>query len=516
MKQRRMDKVLRGIQKNNAFYHFIVDCAEHAYARDNMQDCLHFCQEAASYATFQYCGFYAEPRLEQLLIRIRTKAAIGPLAVAARPVAARLRVLHYATSIFEVGGHTRLIENWIRSDAANQHDVLLTRQTVPVPSFITEAVEAAQGAVTASDSTDDLHNARQLAAVAGDYDVLVLHHHANDLVPMLALADAGRSVPVCVLNHGDHRFWLGVAVCDLLVEIRDNLVAADQQRRGIKEFGLLPIPVNATVVSPEVYHASRAALGIQPGQVLLLSIGASYKYEPIDEKNFFADTLPVLEKHEQAVLVIVGIDPASDLATRYGHPRLRFVASTKHLSDFHNACDIYLEGYPFSSFTAYLEVGAQGKPICRMYNPPLLNEYTISTYQVPVQYPANRAEWTGYLRHLITDVPARLAAGRQEYANSSTHSPAAIQEYVRAIYQKAATVAGKAVANTLPTRVFSGPNDQYLYKMQYNPEWVIVLHKYYKLPLTAKLHLVVHNIKALMTQSNLSVRDLFWFVFKAK
>ncbi|WBA41965.1 hypothetical protein [Hymenobacter canadensis] len=511
-----MADVLRGIKANNAFYHSLVGYAEHLQAQGDVPECLQVCQEAANYATFQYCGFYAEPRLEQLLIRIRHQAAIGPIAPAARPAATRLRVLHYATSVFEVGGHTRLLDNWIRADAANQHDVLLTQQTVPVPAFLTEAVEAVQGNVTVLDSADVLSNARHLAGVAGGYDVIILHHHANDVVPILALAAAERSVPVCVLNHGDHRFWLGVVVCDLLVEIRDNLIAADKQRRGIQAFGLLPIPVHTSAVSPEAYHASRAILGILPEQVMLLSIGASYKYDPIDEKNFFADILPVLERYEQAVLVVVGIDPASDLAIRYAHPRLRFVAPTMHLADFHNACDIYLEGYPFSSFTAYLEVGAQGKPICRMYAPPLLNAYAISTYPAPVHYPADRAEWTGYLQHLITDAQARLVAGRQEYANSSTHAPAAIQEHVRIIYRKAAAVAGKAVVNSLPTTVFSGPNDQYLYKMQYNPERLIVLHKYFKLPLTAKLHLVAHNIRSLMARSDISVRDLFWFVFKAK
>jgi hypothetical protein len=515
MKQRQMDKVLRGIEDNNAFYHFIVDCAEQAYTCGDLSASMHFCQEAASYATFQYCGFYAEPQLERLLVRIRQAAHIVPLGAPVSRDDSQLRILHYATSIFDVGGHTRLIENWIRNDETNCHDVMLTRQTVPVPLFIQQAVQGVRGTIMVLDSADNIGKAHQLAAIAGNYDIIILHHHPDDVVPLLALADKGRAVPVCVLNHGDHRYWLGVTVCDLLVEIRDNIIEADQQRRGIRNFSLLPIPVNVVNTTNEAYGKSRANLGIQPEQIMILSIGSSYKYGPIDEKNFFDDITPILDKYQQLVLVIVGIENDSALAIRYAHPRLRFVAPTMHLTDFHNACDIYLEGYPFSSFTAYLEVGALGKPICRMYDPPLLNTYKIGDYISPVYYPQNREEWQNHLQLLIADSQARLDAGNRELANNSIHAAQSIQRYIKKVYSKAITVAGKAVNNSCPIESFYGVNDRYLYKMQHNTKRV-KLGVFYQLPLKNKLQLISIARRIILSDQQLSVRDLLWFLFKAR
>ncbi|KUG09535.1 hypothetical protein [Solirubrum puertoriconensis] len=509
-----MDKIVRGIRANRAFYHWLVDCAEALTRQGEWEAALQFCNKAAWHATFCFSGFYAEARLERLLARLRAVTGITPIAriASTKP----RRVLHYATALFEVGGHTRLLENWIRHDPDSCHDVLLTRQTEPVPAFITAAAASTHGKVILLDEVSDFEKARQLAGIAAQYDVIVLHHHPDDVVPVLALADAGRQVPVCVLNHGDHRYWPGVSVCDVLLEIRDNLVPVDAERRGIRNFGLLPIPVVPQVVPAGAYEEARAALGIRQEQVMLLSIGAAYKYEPLDERDFFADALTMLKQCPEATLVVVGVAPESELGTRYSHPRLRLVPPTPELAVYHYACDIYLEGYPFSSFTAYLEVAALGKPVCRMYDPPLLNTYLISHYPEPVHYPASRFEWLNQIRNLVQDAEARATAGQNEQRNSRVHAPEAVRQYIKRIYEQAVAAAGNASQNTIPATCFTGANDSYLYRMQYRPTEKAVLHPLTRLSSFLKVWLVSRNLPLLLAQPHLGVRDLLWFVFKSK
>ena len=506
-----MSKEIKQIRFNQKVYDFLIDCAQYYHAKKTVDKSLFFCQKAADFATFNYCGFYAEGRLEALLADIG-KPAKQP---DRPPVAAgaRLRVLHYATYIYEVGGHTRLIENWITNDAGNHHDLVLVHQDEPAPSFILAALALAQGQLIPLKGKNQLEQARHLAVLKEQYDVIILHHHPNDLLPALAFSANG-GTPVAVMNHGDHRYWLGAGICDVLVEMRDNLIAPDRQHRQLREFCFLPLPIAARNLTTQEYVASRLELGVQEGEVLLLSIGASYKYQPIDDRNFFLDIRSILDRNEQARMFVVGITPDSELAREYAHPRLTFVAPTSELDVFRNACDIYVEGYPFSSFMAYLEVARLGKPVQRMYNAPLLNRYEPVDYPNPVQYPADLAEWQRDLQRLITEPITRKAQGQGEKHNLALHDVSSWQQYVSTFYEALPLLKHK-FTKLVKAAVFAEENDIYLYNMQKIYSWNIVAHDFFDLPLQLKMKLISNKFLDDLQFSITGSRDIMWFLFKS-
>ena len=64
-------------------------------------------------------------------------------------------------------------------------------------------------------------------------DIVVLHVHNMDVVPMIALAGLENRPPSMMVNHGDHQFWLGSGVVDLIVSTRDSGRQLGIDRRGV-------------------------------------------------------------------------------------------------------------------------------------------------------------------------------------------------------------------------------------------------------------------------------------------
>jgi len=83
-----------------------------------------YAQIAAHYAWHNHPGLFASPSLEALL---RSLARMLPNPVPASPRTAG--VLHVLTTALPVGGHTRLVWQWIRNDPERRHSVVLTGQT---------------------------------------------------------------------------------------------------------------------------------------------------------------------------------------------------------------------------------------------------------------------------------------------------------------------------------------------------------------------------------------------------
>jgi hypothetical protein len=502
------------IKSNKETYDFIVACAEYYLKESKVENALFFCQRAATFATFNYCGFYSEIKLENILLSVGKNYinSASTNLIQRIPVKSGKQVLHYATSIHNVGGHTRLIENWIKNDSSNKHDVVLTMQKDAIPDFVTDALNLVGGQVITINNELTIAKANEVYNLSKNYDVVVLHHHANDIIPVIAFS-SDANTPVCILNHGDHRYWLGVVICDILIEIRDNLIESDRVRRKINNFSLLPIPIKYNVSNANRYSEARLKLGIKEDEIMLLSIGASYKYMPIDGRSFFEDISSIIvDKHVK--LYIVGISPNEELASNYSN--IFFVAPTPELDDYRNACDIYIEGYPFSSFTAHLEVAAMSKPIHRMYNPPLLNEYRLIEYPNKIYFPNSKEEWLHRLSELINNREERLKCGVQDRANSNMHGIDKWKEYLDSFYNKANKLNHCVKQMQEDNTLFLSVNDIYLHKMQKTYKMDMILSDFFGISALLKIRMLMLGSLNKLCSEKLRLRDILWFVFKSK
>jgi hypothetical protein len=324
-------------------------------------------------------------------------------------------VLHVATTVYETGGHARLIESWLKNDGVGRHSlVLLDQRDHRVRTELVEQIDASGGEliVLPADSSI-MGRARRLrqAALAG-YDCIILHQHPNDVVPLVALA-----VPECpavaVMNHADHVFWLGASVADAVIEFRRYGARLSCERRGARPSLMFPLPLN--VAFPPLHRAdARARLGIPDSEVMLLSIGSAYKYTPTKTHNFFRALHRVLTANPTARLFVVGVDQ-NDFRS-FGvppHDRMELLGSIPDPSLYEAAADLYLESFPLGSYTALFETAARAVCPILMFAPA---SHTNIADDVPLEglltNPTDEANYVACVTALINDPATRTKLGR--------------------------------------------------------------------------------------------------------
>lgn len=329
---------------------------------------------AALYAISRHCGLFVSGDLERLLLEIGRNAIPGLGAPPARrpPRESPGHVLHVSTRVMPVGGHSRMLWRWIQQDSGRVHSVALTRQTKEVPPILKDAVATTGGRIFRVNRAVGgvISWARQLREVAATADLVVLHAFNDDVIPLIALANSEERPPVLFLDHADHIFWLGAAVSDVVVSLRDSGMRIAQQRRGIAAERSVLLP---TILAPARRSLSRGQakrrLGLPEDAVLVLSVARALKYGMIGNRSYADAHAPILERHGNAWLIVVG--PADSAgwadATRRTQGRLISIGERDNTADYYQAADIYVDSFPFVSTTSLLEAGSLGTALVSFF-----------------------------------------------------------------------------------------------------------------------------------------------------
>ena len=356
---------------NSAVYEALVRRAVRAHRDEKTTLALAQVERAANFAQHHHPGRFSDGAIENIAFaigrRLRSEPAQTERTAAAPPTNdTRRRVLHVASRVYAIGGHTRMLRHWVDSDRRARHSlVLLNQASEPIPAWLQSSVEQGGG------TTHQLHPGMSLEQRAvrlrniaqNEADLVVLHQHPQDVVPTVAFA-VSDCPPVVMLNHADHVFWLGSSVSDMVIDLRLAASAISTERRAARRTAVLPIPI-AESARPPSREVARHLLGIPDNQLVLVSVGRSEKYRPCGPFNFVATAATLLHRHPLAHLYIVGASP-DDLA-RYLrhplHPRLHLVGNVEDPSNYRCAADIYVESFPFGSNTALLEAAECALPV---------------------------------------------------------------------------------------------------------------------------------------------------------
>jgi hypothetical protein len=338
----------------------------HLEKQGDADSLLSFIQMAGKFAWLLPTGRYADGRIENKALKIGLAAKDFIDKSPSRPLLnlpakeTRRKILHVATCVQAVGGHTKLIANWIDNDPDSCHSLLITGGSSSqceelIPAWLRQAVRDNGGCLVILPPGGLLSKALSLRAVVQqDIDMVIMHHHPDDVVPVVAFA-TDCCPPVAVLNQAHHVFWLGPSVADAIIEIWQSGRPLSQTRRFAKHSLFLPIPLSAPpqVSRPE----ARKELQIPADQVAMLSIGSAFKYTPTDTHNFYDVAVKLLEQHPQAHLYLVGVtwDECAEYLHYRQHERLHPLGIIEDPCRYRAAADLYLEGFPLCSETALLE-----------------------------------------------------------------------------------------------------------------------------------------------------------------
>jgi hypothetical protein len=465
---KQQDRYKKKISENRDYFELSIATAIKMVDNKLYNDAAVYLNGIARFAWDNCTGYYANWQLEGVLNKIG--AQINDLQVGTdnkiQRQTGKLNILHVATELYDTGGHTKLLLNWAKNDTTNNNRIVVTQQEfkdLPVRNITSSGLDLADFTFLDNES-NFLEKAKQLRGIAKEYDCIILHIHNYDVIPVIAFS-CSNLPPVAFLNHSDHIFWLGTSISDLVLQIREANIKLDEKRRNLSNQFFLPIPVPNDGFKG-TYTEVRKKLAINDNQVVLLSTGHEYKYRPTSKYNFFEHIIHVLDAHAAALLFIAGIGPASDLAKKYAHDRIIYLGHVNDLYKYETACDIYVEGFPFPSFTAMLQPGIKGKPIQLMYEPmPVVAFFTDNT--LGFEYPAENA-WGEDLGHLIESVEKRseLVNKQQQHFNTF-YGAESWSERLNCMYKKLILLKHTITIN-IDSIYFETPNEYYLASISHN------------------------------------------------
>lgn len=281
--------------------------------------------------------------------------------------------LHVLSEAMTNGGHTAMAMRWMSNDLSGRtHSVALLCQKLPLPEDLARSVRERGGEIHISNPNDPILSKaawlRQLSRRTADH--VVLHIDVSDVICGVAFGVTG-GPPVLLVNHAAHIFWTGVSTTDLVVNCRGSALEEHWTRfhRGARRCATVTIPLVAPekVDEAQSRKQARERLEIPADVVLILTVGASYKFLPAKQLDFVRTCEDILEAIPGAIIVAVGPEndsrwSAASERTRF---RLRAIGNQprSQVASYQQAADIHIEGFPFGSTTALLEAGLRGLPV---------------------------------------------------------------------------------------------------------------------------------------------------------
>lgn len=419
-----------------------------------------YAQIAARFAWLNHTGLFASYELETLLASVGGRYA--SISRPARATSAPRTVLHVLTQTYQTGGHTQAVRSWLEQDVGRRHRICITRQGLtPVPDYLAAKVNVPADLVRLDIRPGRLiERAIALRNMAAGCDVVLLHTHPHDVIPLIAFAVATGRPPVVYANHADHAFWLGTGVTDLLMNMRYSGQSFASTRRGVdlSRSVIVPWPL----VTPDRRRSREEAkrqLGIEPDSVLLVTAADASKYRPMTSPTFLDLVLPVLERHKDAVLLAAGPaleDAWLDAADRT-RGRVRALGRVPDVTPLHEAADVYLDSSPISSLTSLLEAGSFGTPVLTYRSLP--ETCAVLGADVPaitghLLAASNSEMFASLLSRAISDPAWRSEIGeRTQQAIVSSHTGDGWRAAVADMYRFAASVGGPAPLKPITRRV---------------------------------------------------------------
>lgn len=500
----------RLIQPRIDVFRSLINQAKNLLERHQYDAAAVYAEVAACYTLYRHCGIFVSTELEDILLTIGQKAIRqqGDLINKNTLLSKNPKnILHVATAVSSIGGHSRMIWRWIQQDAERSHSLVLTRHQKEVPKIMKDAVANSEGKIYfLRDSIGHLvSRAARLRQIAASADIVVLHTSCEDVIPIIAFANKEQSPPIILLNHADHFFWLGVSISDIVANLRESGMYLSQKRRGVeaKRNVILPIilpPINRTLTRIE----AKKKLGIDENSILLLSIARSLKYRSMNGVNFAEAHIPLLKRHKQAILVVVGPGIREDWseAIQQAQGRIIVLEEREDTSTFYQAADIYVDSFPFISNTSLLEAGSYGVPLVSRY--PFDSDLSsILGADMPglsgnLMRVKDLEEYTAVLSHLIEDESFRLSIGESTRKKIAEIHRESWQQSLENLYSLAIHVPKVTLSSVSDDQQFLGEPDvffPYFFEQKdFDIDWLFHT-RFGIMPIDERLHLWIRFVR---------------------
>ena len=360
-----------------AVANWLLDLSDSSLLSSAHNDAIRWVQLAAD-VLYSQNRYVSSVRMETTLRFLATLLPEARQRTSAEDGTKKKTCLHVLNEAFAFGGHTAMATRWMQQDGESRiHSVVLLNQRTPVSSELVQTVSATGGHIYSADPNASLFERaawlRTLACEQASY--VILHLDVNDVIGALAFGRNG-GPPTLLVNHAAHIFWVGSSVADRVVNCRGSKLEEywTTMHRGAVACATIPIPLTDPDVPPfsEAEAARRRqefkeGVGLPRQATLILTLGASYKYAPVQGLDFLETCKDVLRALPEAFVFAAGVneDARWRAASKNVGFRLRALGTVtqEQLASLFQASDVYIEGFPFGSTTALLEAGLRGLPV---------------------------------------------------------------------------------------------------------------------------------------------------------
>lgn len=382
-------------------------------ARARGESAMAMAEMVAGFAWRQHPGRFADGALENLILA-RGRDLAPPLHSNEVPDMAGL-TLHVASEVYPTGGHSRVLTKWIQRDKSCSHGLVLTRQSAPLPKYLSQIWESVGVRPVILDVNKSIESrALSLRAISKGVRRVVLHHHPDDPVPLLAFATE-KTAPVILFNHAHFNFGLGTSIAELVVNTLPYYGRLSLERRAARQIeymigssGLEPMSVEEVDKK-----AAKRALGLPAECSVALTVGNQLYYTPNDIYDFFRTTQNLLAQCKDLYVLFVGVSADFSCVpdALRSHGRVRFYGPVPNPRRYYQAADIHLESFPMPSLGAVTEAVSIGEA----YPVPAYGE-TESIIRPDIPYwpwrARNEPEYLSQVRALLDDVRAARGVAR--------------------------------------------------------------------------------------------------------
>ena len=283
---------------------------------------------------------------------------------------AKNTILHVMTEAYNFGGHTRCVERWISLMKEYQHSCAVLSQSTDFPDNLRNIINESKGELVFYEKKEPIvAKALKLREYASSFEYVVLHTHPHDPSALIAFGTPDFKRPIILFNHADHIFWLGLSVADYVADLNSGGNKITSINRGAKNSFILGIPEDTSDILSIDKNEAKRKLNIPLDKKVIFASGNTKKFEPTSETSFDNIISDILNKDNNVLFYIVGVDKNSvfwpKLQEKYFNNL--FIFNTLDYKTeyplYLSAADLVIDSYPVGGGTALIDALKASKPI---------------------------------------------------------------------------------------------------------------------------------------------------------
>ncbi|MGU5818703.1 hypothetical protein ACV1EH_05065 [Aeromonas caviae] len=328
-----------------------------ARSENSIKQKVYLLENISYYMANYHCGVFRYEPIEQLMQDIGNELVTDSFVIEKNN-----HFLHIMTKASVTGGHTSVVENFIKNRRGynEEHHLLLVSQYDEIkPGFCHELDSNNKLFDISSMGVED--KIKEISRISQEYEYVILHHHMYDVLPIIALSKFKNKKNIFVYNHADHLYWVGSSIVSRTLEMSTDGARFSTTRRGVVDACVLPIPLIKK--EKNLVKNIREKLNISSQHKVILTIGNKNRF--ITEKYSYKDVVrDVIENKSDIYFVIIGDHDESFWGDLWSCPRIIFigVVPKDELDAYYSMADLYLDSFPMGGSTATLDALCYGVP----------------------------------------------------------------------------------------------------------------------------------------------------------